>query len=136
MTKNTAIATTAKNANTNKTANAAKEKTSPEKAKNTIPFIELWSMFYLVLAYALTLIFDEANLLVFGIYFVCALPFFRHLDKFLCVCFLLSTMAYYFLGADEGIWSLYSILALFMLFQFFSKSKSKPAIRADRKSVV
>ncbi len=88
-----------------------------------IPFIDLWSMFYLLVVYVLTLIVDEANMIVFAVYFVCAIPFFHHLDKFACICFLLSTMSYYFLGADEGIWSLYTILALLMAVQFFTPEK-------------
>ena len=88
-------------------------------------FIDLWSMIYLFIVCVMTLLFDQANIFVFGIYLICALPFFNHPDKFVCICFLLSTMAYFFLGADEGLWSIYTILAVIMLFQFIIKPHTK-----------
>ena len=93
------------------------------KSKRGIPFIDFWSMFYLLMVYTFTLIFDKANIIIFGIYFICAIPFIYHLDKFACICFLLSTMSYFFLGADEAIWSLYTILAIMMIFKTLTKLK-------------
>ena len=38
-------------------------------------FIDLWSMIYLFIVCVMTLLFDQANIFVFGIYLICALPF-------------------------------------------------------------
>lgn len=89
-----------------------------------VPFIDFWSMVYLLIVCVFTLLFEQANIFVFGIYLICAVPFFFHPDKFVCICFLLSTMAYYFLGADEGVWSIYTILALIMVFRIIIRPKT------------
>lgn len=96
----------------------------------SMPLIDLWSMVYLGIVYSLTLFFEQANIIVFIIYFVGAMPFIYHLDKYLCICFLLSTMSYYFLGADEGVWSLYTILALLMVVQMLTKAKIKMPLKS------
>ncbi len=93
-------------------------------------FIDLWSLFYLFMVYAFTMIFDEANIIVFAIYFICAIPFVFFLDKFLCICFILSTMSYFFLGGDEGIWSLYTILAMIMLLRMFLLPKNSLQVKS------
>ncbi len=87
-------------------------------------FIDVWSMFYLIMVYSLTLIFDQTNVIIFAIYFICALPFLQYVDKFASVCFILSTMSYYFVGADEGLWSIYTILAIIVLLRAFKVRKS------------
>ena len=98
---------------------------SVAKLVKGIPFIDLWSIFYLLLVYSFTLIFEELHISMFAVYFICALPFliFRSLDKFACICLLLSTMAYFFIGGDEGVWSLYTILALLVFISVFINSK-------------
>lgn len=89
-----------------------------------VQFIDFWSMIYLLIVYVFTLLFEQANIVVFGIYLICSIPFFNHPDKFVCICFLLSTMAYFFMGADEGIWSIYTILAVIMVCQFIIRSNT------------
>lgn len=91
------------------------------QSRGELSFIDLWSMFYLLMVYAFTLIFNQASIIVFAFYFIFAIPFVYHLDKFACLCFLLSTMSYYFMGADEGLWSLYTILAIMLVVQAFLK---------------
>lgn len=87
-------------------------------------FIDFWSILYLFVVYSFTMILDQANIIVFVTYFICALPFVFFLDKFVTICLLLSTMSYFFLGGDEGIWSLYTILAIIMLLRMFLTSKN------------
>ena len=99
-------------------------------SRKGMPFIDLWSFFYLFMVYAFTLVFDQANIVIFALYFVCAMPFVHHLDKYVCICFLLSTMSYYFMGADEGVWSLYTILAMMMLLRIFTRVRIVLPIKA------
>ena len=96
----------------------------------TNSFIDLWSMFYLFMVYAFTMILDQANIIVFLIYFICALPFVFFLDKFASICLLLSTMAYFFLGGDEGVWSLYTILAMLMVLRLFLTSRNSLSFKS------
>lgn len=91
-----------------------------KKMSKGIQIIDLWSLFYLLIVYIFTITFNQANMIIFAVYFLCAIPFINHLDKFTCICFLLSTMSYYFLGAEEGVWSLYSILAIMMVLHLFA----------------
>lgn len=93
------------------------------RSKGATSFIDLWAIVYLALVYSLTLLFEQSNIIVFALYFVFAMPFFAYLDKFVCVCFVLSTMSYYFLGADEGIWSIYTILVIMILLQLIINKK-------------
>ena len=97
------------------------EKYNYHSTRGKVPFIDFWSMIYLLIVCVFTLLFEQANIVVFGIYLICAIPFFNYPDKFVCICFLLSTMAYFFMGADEGIWSIYTILAVIMVFQLIIK---------------
>lgn len=107
------------------------EKYSILKSKG-ITFIDVWALFYMILVYGITFIVDKPSFIIFAIYFICAIPFFNHLDKFACVLFLLSTMSYYFLGADEGIWSLYTIFSILTVLHIFAKEsisiKLKPCL--------
>ena len=100
------------------------------KSSKEIPPIDIWSIFYLFVVYSLTMIFDEANIFVFAIYLICAIPFINHLDKFACICFLLSTMSYYFLGCSEGIWSIYTIFACIMIIHIFCERKSELPLKS------
>lgn len=93
-------------------------------------FINSWSIIYLLIVYSFTLIFEQANIIVYGIYMICALPFFNYPDKFVCVCFVLSTMSYFFLGADEGIWSLYSILAIMLFMRMLTNKRACLSLRS------
>lgn len=89
------------------------------KPSKRIFLIDMWSIFYLLVVYSLTIILDESNIFVFAIYLICAIPFINHLDRFACICFLLSTMSYYFLGCSEGVWSIYTIFAYMMVLRLF-----------------
>lgn len=98
--------------------------------KGIMSFIDFWSLFYLLMVYIFTVICDQLNIYIFVLYLICALPFVNHLDKFVCICFILSTMAYYFLGGDEGIWSLYTIFAGLMVLQIFAKPQKRWALNS------
>lgn len=99
------------------------------KSNGRMAFVDFWSMVYLGMVYSFTLIFGQINLIVFAIYFVCAMPFFYHIDKFVCICFLISTMSYFFLGGVEGVWSLYTILAMMILLRMLVKGKLTVSLR-------
>ncbi len=80
--------------------------------------IYIWSAIYLGIIYCLTLIVGSAaNIEGFIACFILALPFYNHIDKYAVICFFLSNIAYYFFCADEGIYSIYTILAILLIFK-------------------
>ncbi len=103
---------------------------SISQTRGGISFIDMWSIFYLIMVYSFTILLEEANIIVFALYFVCAMPFVEHLDKFICICFALSTMSYYFLGADEGIWSIYTILAVMILLRLTANANMTLSLKS------
>lgn len=106
------------------------EKNSNNITGGKMQFIDFWSIIYLLIVCAFTLIFEQANIIVYGIYLVCALPFFNCPDKFVCVCFVLSTMSYFFLGADEGVWSLYTILAIMLFMRMLTDTRASLSLKS------
>lgn len=79
------------------------------KKKN---LIYIWSVIYLIVIYTCTILFDSDFFLLYFLYFTLAIPFIKHIDKYALLCFVLSNIAYFFLGADEAVWSIYSILVI------------------------
>ena len=71
---------------------------------------QLWSAMYMVMVFGFTWINAELNIIVFGLYFLLALPFVFKPELYLLICYLFSTIAYFFCGADEGIYSIYTIM--------------------------
>lgn len=60
----------------------------------------------------------------FFLLFALAIPFYNHLDKYAVICLFLSNIAYFFFCADEGIYSVYTILIILLIsrnFKVFNK---------------
>ena len=74
-----------------------------------VPGIYVWSILFLTVVYFFSFVLESENLLVYAVYFVFALPYYRHIEKFALICYILSTIAFFFCGADESIWSLYTL---------------------------
>lgn len=89
--------------------------------------IYLWSIAYLVLIFFFSEIFPSYGVAIWVLYLVLALPFYNHLDKYLMICFLLSTLSDYFSGVGEGIMGLFSVLLFLMIVNICMK-KTKFAV--------
>ncbi len=76
--------------------------------------IDLWQYVYLLIVYGLTFAIGRNNYLEFGILFLLALPFINETERFLEICLVLSPIAYFFSGADEAVFSLYTIYVIFL----------------------
>ena len=70
----------------------------------------LWAGVYMLMVFALTWIEAEVSILVIAMYFALALPFAMKPELYLAICVFFSLISYYFCGADEGIYSMYTIL--------------------------
>ena len=76
--------------------------------------IYLWQYVYLLIVYVLTFFIGRNDYLVFALLFVLALPFINETERFLEICLVLSPIAYFFSGADEAVFSLYTIYVGFL----------------------
>lgn len=74
-----------------------------------------YSVFYVLVILCFTVIFQSFSGWMFIVYAVLAAPFIKNTTILLCVCLVVSTTAYYYLGCDEQIYSIYSILFLLSL---------------------
>lgn len=89
-------------------------------------FVKIWALVYLSLIFLLTLLFDEMSLMVFSILFLFSIPLYLDLERFLEVCIVLSSISYYFMGADEAVLSIYTIYAVLCVVRFcFTSHKRK-----------
>lgn len=70
----------------------------------------LWAGVYMLMVFALTWLEAEVSIVVIAMYFAMALPFAIKPELYLTICFLFSLISYYFCGADEGVYSMYTIL--------------------------
>ena len=87
--------------------------------------IDLLSMFFLAVIYFFSFVVKTDSIFIYAIYFVFAIPYYKHLEKLALICFMLSTIAFFFRGADESLWSLYTIFCVISLFSIFKKSRSR-----------
>ena len=89
--------------------------------------ISAYAQVYLIMILFFTLFFQEFTGWMFGCYLLFAIPFYLSPTAYLTVCLSLSTIAYYFIGADESIYSIYTILMFLVLVKYLmSTHKSLP----------
>lgn len=74
--------------------------------------IKMLSVVFLLAVIAFTTLTDYRGAIIYLIYLVIALPFYKHLDKFVILCFVISTLGDYFVGGNVDIYSVYSILII------------------------
>jgi len=91
-------------------------------------FIYLWSLLFMGIIYVFTSFVDYRGFIIYLIYFCMALPFYKYLDKFAILCFLLSTLSDFFTGADANVWSIYTI---FLIVSFVSVLLNKKLSRIN-----
>ncbi|MDM0539755.1 O-antigen ligase family protein [Clostridium perfringens] len=87
--------------------------------------IYYWSIFYILVICIFSIFFSESNIIIFFIYAFMAIPFIKHVDKYAMICFVLSTLSYYFNGASEGVFSIYTIFLILVIFEAYLKKRFK-----------
>ena len=78
-------------------------------------FMDLWSIIYTIMVLVVSLFIAEFNIVLFALYFVMALPFLNSIEHFTVISLMLSTISYYFTGAYEEIYSIYTILMILII---------------------
>ena len=79
-------------------------------------FIDWWSYIYVIMILLISLFISDFNIVMFILYFVLALPFINSIEHFVVISLLLSTISYYFTGAYEEIYSIYTILMILIIY--------------------
>lgn len=78
-------------------------------------FLNLWSYIYVMMIILISLFISEFSISLFILYFIMALPFIKSIEHFVVISLLMSTISYYFTGAYEEIYSIYTILMILIL---------------------
>lgn len=78
-------------------------------------FMNWWSYIYIIMILLISLFISDFNIVMFILYFVLALPFINSIEHFVVIALVLSTISYYFAGAYEEIYSIYTILMLLIM---------------------
>lgn len=88
-------------------------------------FMNFWSYIYITMILFISLFISDFNLLLFISYFILALPFINSIEHYVVISILLSTISYYFTGAYEGVYSIYTILMLLIVAKRIFDCKGK-----------
>lgn len=83
-----------------------------------LSIIDIWQCLYLLLIYALTYFTGRINVATFIVLLLGAIPFLNYTERLLEICLVVSPIAYFFTGADEGILSIYSFYVVFLLIRY------------------
>ena len=94
--------------------------TTATLTKNTLKVDKwmAWAAVYMAVIFVFTWLEVEVNAIVIALYFVLACPFILKPEVYLLVCTSFSLIAYFFCGADEGIYSIYTILMVICVLHF------------------
>lgn len=76
---------------------------------------DIISSIYLLSIVLLTMLNVKTNLAVIGVYLIFNILLITEVESLISVCVVVSTIAYYFVGADEGIYSIYTLLILVII---------------------
>ena len=88
-------------------------------------FLNWWSYIYVIMILLISLFISDFNIVMFILYFVLALPFINSIEHYVVISLLLSTISYYFTGAYEEIYSIYTILMLLIISKVIFVNKGK-----------
>ena len=88
-------------------------------------FISLWSYIYIITILLISLFSQDFNVMLFIIYTIMALPFIYSIEHYVVIALMLSTISYYFTGAYEGIYSIYTILIMLIIIRILLMQKGK-----------
>lgn len=90
---------------------------------NVLSMLDIWTVIYLLIIYILTFMTGSINVKTFALLVVFAVPFINKMERLLEVCIVVSPIAYFFVGADEAIMSIYTIFVLFSGMRFVAGKK-------------
>ena len=94
-------------------------------------FMDWWSYIYVIMILLISLFISDFNIVMFILYFVLALPFINSIEHFVVISLLLSTISYYFTGAYEEIFSIYTILLILIMARVLFLYKGKLEFNAN-----
>lgn len=94
-------------------------------------FLNGWSYIYVIMILLISLFISDFNIVMFILYFVLALPFINSIEHYVVISLLLSTISYYFTGAYEEIYSIYTILMILIISKVIFVNKGKLEFNAN-----
>lgn len=94
-------------------------------------FLNWWSYIYVIMILLISLFISDFNIVMFILYFVLALPFINSIEHYVVISLLLSTISYYFTGAYEEIFSIYTILMILIISKVIFVNKGKLEFNAN-----
>lgn len=95
------------------------------KIRDRYKHLDVWAYFYICVAMFLPIVNVEFSPMLFLAYLIIAIPFVQSIEHFVVICVMLSTISYYFCGAYEQVYSIYSILALLIIINIIVMKKAK-----------
>lgn len=99
------------------------------KRKKSPDFLDIWTFVYLAITFLLTLSPISHSMVASGFLCLLTLPFYKHEDRLLDVCLVVSSISYYYANGDEQPISIYSMLCLFCLLRGITGSAKRTAAR-------
>ena len=78
-------------------------------------FMSLWSYVYILAILLISLFSQDFNIMLFVLYTIMAFPFIYSIEHYVVIVLMLSTISYYFTGAYEGVYSIYTILMILII---------------------
>lgn len=94
-----------------------------EYGRGKISGIYILEIIYMLIIFGLTFTLGRVNGITFILLFVLAIPFVNHVERYIEICYVLSLIAYFFTGADEAIFSIYTILMFLLVANAFVKKQ-------------
>ena len=92
---------------------------------NRIKMIDIWACFYVLLVMLLSILNIEFGIIGFILLFGMSIMFLYYPEYLICISIFLSSVSYFFFGAHEGILSIYTILAIILIFNRIILKKVK-----------
>lgn len=83
--------------------------------KNNSVLIYIWSILFIIIVNILSFTIEQDEMYIYIIYFFLAIPYYRQIEKFALITYIFSTIAFFFAGADEAFFSLYTIFCIVAL---------------------
>ncbi|MDY4203436.1 MAG: O-antigen ligase family protein [Schaedlerella sp.] len=77
--------------------------------------LDIVSLFFTIIILGLTIIKAPWNLGLFAAYAMISLLFISSIEHLIAIMTIMATIAYYFVGADEGVFSIYSIFIILVV---------------------
>ena len=97
-------------------------------------FMSLWSYVYILAILLISLFSQDFNIMLFVLYTIMAFPFIYSIEHYVVIVLMLSTISYYFTGAYEGVYSIYTILMILIIIRILFMQKGK--MEFNKNSVV